>query len=385
MPAGAIALVTVLIATAVLGTYLLRRSETAPSQARRGKDANAAATPPGTSAPAVRRKANAGPEPVAGHTLSGGGSTFIYPVIEKWGSIYQKENNVKINYVPVGSGSGVQQWMSGALDFCCSDAPLTADQLQKAKESGGDVLHVPLALGGIVPAYNVPGLEKPLRLSGAVLADIFLGRVKSWNDQALKELNPGVDLPDQEIVVIHRADASGSTYIFSDFLSKVSKEWQKTVGAGTSLKWPVGIGVKGNEGMVEVMMKRPGAIAYVELLYALRSKLMFGAVKNKAGYFLQGSLESVTAAADSALTDIPADLRFSLTYAPGKDAYPICGCTWAIIYVKQAEGSGQRTVEFLRWATQEGQEYNTDLYYARLPKGLAERTEQRLKEVKIGE
>jgi phosphate transport system substrate-binding protein len=236
-----------------------------------------------------------------------------------------------------------------------------------------------------VPAYNVPGLEKPLRLSGAVLADIFLGRVKTWNDPALKELNPGVALPDQEIVVIHRADASGSTYIFSDFLSKVSKDWQKNMGVGTSLKWPVGIAAKGNEGMVEAMMKRPGAIAYVELLYALRSKLMFGAVKNRAGYFLQGSLETVTAAAEGALTDIPADLRFSLTYAPGKDAYPICGCTWAIIYAKQSEGKGQRTVEFLRWATQEGQEYNTDLYYARLPKSLAERTEQRLKEVKIGE
>jgi len=325
-------------------------------------------------------------EPVAsGQSLNGGGSTFIYPLIEKWGTVYRKEKGIKLNYVATGSGAGIQQLTALALDFCCTDAPLTDAHTEQATQAGGDVMYVPVALGGIVPAYNLEGIDKPLRFSGAALASIYLGEIKNWNDPALQELNPGVALTDQEIAVIHRADGSGSTYIFTDFLSKVSEDWQNQVGTGATVKWPAGVGARGNEGMVEAMMRRPGAIAYVELLYALRGKLKFGAVKNKAGNYLQGSLETVTAAAEGASTDIPADLRFSLTYAPGKDAYPICGCTWAIIYVKQPDGKGQRLVDFLRWVTHEGQEYNTDLYYARLPKFLAESVDQRLKAVKIGD
>jgi phosphate transport system substrate-binding protein len=377
-------LASVLIATAVLGINFLRRSDGTTGQAGGGKSVTAADVQPRTSAPAVSVKERTGTDPVSGPTLNGGGSTFIYPLIEKWGFVYNKEANVKVNYLPIGSGAGVQQLLSQTLDFCCSDVPLTPEQLKQARESGGEVLHVPLALGGIVPAYNLPNLEKPLRFSGSVLADIYLGDIKKWNDPALQELNPGMALPDREIIVVHRTDGSGSTYIFTDFLNKVSKNWRTQIGASASVTWPVGVGAKGNEGMVEAMIKRPGAIAYVELLYALRSKLMHGSVKNRAGNYLQGSLETVTAAAESAATELPAE-QSSLTYAPGKDAYPICGCTWAIIHVKQPDGKGQRLLDFLRWATQEGQEYNTDLYYARLPKGLAERVEQRLKEVKIGD
>jgi phosphate transport system substrate-binding protein len=389
--AGAIVLVSLLLATAVLGTYLLRRTGSASNQAGLGAGApggvSTGDTLPRLTQPSstTTKKDLADTASAPSQTLNGGGSTFIYPLIEKWGSVYRKEKGVKINYVPVGSVGGIQQLTSQTLDFCCTDAPLTAEQLKQAQDSGGDVLHVPLALGGIVPAYNLPGLDKPLRFSGAVLADIFLGEIRKWNDPALQELNPGVALPDQEIVVIHRADGSGSTYIFTDFLSKASKDWRSKIGAHALVKWPVGVGVKGNEGMVEVLLKKPGAIAYVELLYALRSKLVFGAVKNKDGYYLQGSLETVTAAAAGVMADVPADLRLSLTYAPGKDAYPICGCTWAVIYAKQADGKAQRLVEFLRWATQEGQEYNTDLFYARVPKALGERVEQRLKEVKVGD
>jgi len=329
------------------------------------------------------------PDPTdSGQTLNGGGSTFIYPLMEKWGAVYKKEKGVKVNYVATGSGAGIQQLTALALDFCCSDAPLTAAQLKQAQEAGGDVIHVPLALGGIVPAYNLEGIDKPLRFSGPVLADIFRGNIRRWNDAALKELNPGVALPDQEIVVVHRADGSGSTYIFTEFLSKVSKDWDNQVGAGFSVKWPVGVGVRGNEGMLEAVAAKPGAIAYLELLYALRGKVRFGAVKNKAGNYLLGSLETVTAAAeaaDAAATGASPDRGLSLTYAPGKDAYPICGCAWAIMYVKQPSGRGQRLVEFLRWLTQDGQEYNTDLYYARLPKTLADRAEQKLKAIQIGE
>jgi len=318
------------------------------------------------------------------HTLNGGGSTFLYPLMEKWGAVYRKEHHVKLNYLPSGSGAGVQQLLAMTLDFSCSDAPLTDEQLQRAREDGGDALHVPLALGGIVPAYNLEGVEKPLRFSGTVLAHIFLGEIKKWNDPALQEINPGVDLPDREITVIHRADGSGSTYIFTDFLSKVSKDWRTRIGASAAVKWPVGVGARGNEGMVETLLKTSGALAYVDLLDALRTKLKFGTVKNKAGNYIQGSLETVTATAEGMMTDIPADLRFSVTSASFKEAYTICGCTWAILRGNQPDGKGQRLVDFLAWAIQEGQEYNTDLYYARLPRALAEKADEKLKEVKIG-
>jgi phosphate transport system substrate-binding protein len=320
---------------------------------------------------------------VSAQTINGGGSTFVAPLMEKWGSVFKKDKSITVNYVSVGSGAGVKQLIDESLDFACTDAPLTDEQLTATKEKGGELVHIPVSLGGIVAAYNLDALDKPLRLSGGVLADIFLGKITKWNDPAIKELNAGVDLPDQAITVLHRSDASGSTYIFTDYLSKVSPEWKKNVGTGTSVKWPAGAGHKGSEGLVDTLNRTPGAIGYVELLYALKNKQKFAAIKNREGNYCRASLESVTAAAKASLNDIPADLRFSLTNAPGEESYPMSGCTWVVLYVKQDKDRGKRVVDFLTWALHDGQEYNTDLYYARIPKGLAEKAAEKLKEVKF--
>jgi phosphate transport system substrate-binding protein len=335
------------------------------------------------SAPARPKTPPANPLPVAG-SLNAGGSTFIDPLMEKWANVYRKDTGIRVNYLPSGSGAGIAQMTGQSLDFCCSDVPMSAEQLKEARARGGEVLHIPLALGGIVPAYNVPNLTKPLRFSGAVLAGIYLGDITKWNDPALQELNPDVDLPNLDIIPLHRADNSGSTYIFTEFLGKVSKDWQKKVGTGPAVKWPVGQQARGTEGMVEALARKPGALAYVELLHALRMKLMFGAVKNKAGSYLQGSLESVNAAAESAVTD-GSDVRLSLTYAAGKNAYPICGCTYAIFYVKQPGEKGRRLRDYLNWIIQDGQEFNTDLFYARLPSRLTETAQRELKKIDIAE
>jgi phosphate transport system substrate-binding protein len=381
-------LAVLLVAAGLVGAFFLmgnRTSGTSPAVAERsGPETSSAAK---VTVPTRPRK-ETGPAtapPVMTYTLNGGGSTLISPLLEKWTDAYRKEKNVKVNYLTLGSSAGIQQLTSLTLDFACSEAPLTEEQLKLARDAGGDVMYVPVALGGIVPAYNLNGVAKPLRLSGPVLAGIYLGDIKKWNDPAVAEINPGVDLPALDIAVIHRADGSGSTYVFTEFLSKVSKSWQSKIGTGAAVKWPVGTGARGNEGMVEALKKKPGAIAYVELLHALQSKLSYGSVKNKAGNYILASLESVVATAEGAADDMPPDLRLSLTYRPGKDGYPICGCTFAVIYAKQPDGKGQRLVEFLRWVTQEGQEYNTDLYYARVPPSLAERVEKRLKDVKFGD
>lgn len=311
-------------------------------------------------------------------SLNGSGSSFVGPIMSRWSRDYEKAKGIKVNYTPVGSGGGIRQFLEKETDFGCTDAPLTEEQLQKAKAAGGEVLHIPLVLGGVVPAYNLEEVKEPLRFTGPVLADIFLGNIKKWNDPAIKELNSGVDLPSRDILVIHRADASGSTAIFSDFLVKVSKEWKERMGSGTTLRWPVGEGCKGNEEVAAAIHKTAGAIGYVELLYALQKRLQHGRVKNREGNFVQGSLEGVTAAAEQ--IEVPADLRFSLTYAAGKEAYPLSGCTWAILYVNPSSDRGKRLVDFLRWVTHDGQESVTDLYYARLPQRLVERVNEKLKE-----
>jgi phosphate transport system substrate-binding protein len=287
---------------------------------------------------------------------------------------------VKINYTPVGSGAGVRQFLDQETDFGCTDAALTTDQLKKA----GPVLHIPLVLGGVVPAYHLPEVTEPLRLSGPVLADIFLGNIKMWNDPAIQELNPGANLPGQPISVLYRSDRSGTTAIFTNYLAVVHPAWKKGLGSGTAVQFPVGEGHKGNEELARAISQTPGGIGYVDLIHALRTRIQQARVKNREGNFVQGSLEGVTAAGEGALTAIPDDLRFSLSNAPGKDAYPISGATWAIVYVKQSKDRGQRLVDFLSWVTTDGQESVTDLYYARLPKGLAEKTTEKLKQVQIG-
>jgi phosphate transport system substrate-binding protein len=319
-----------------------------------------------------------------GERLNGAGSSLVYPIMTKWTSVYDKEKGVKVNYQSIGSGGGIQQMIAKTLDFGCSDAPMNDEQLAKAREQGGDVVHVPLVIGGVVPAYNVSGLGQPLRFTGPVLADIFLGKIKRWNDSALQALNPGVALPDKEILVVHRSDGSGTTYIFADYLAKVSPEWKGKVGVSTSLNWPCGVGQKGNEGVAGHVARADGSIGYIELIYARQNSIPFGAVQNREGEFVQASLESTAAAADAALTTIPDDLRFSLTDPPGKASYPISGAVWAVAYKQQAAEKRQLLVQFLSWVTHAGQQYAEALSYARLPKGLVERGEDKIEQIKIG-
>jgi len=322
--------------------------------------------------------------PCQAQSLNGSGSSFVGPMMSKWARDYKKGKEIEINYTTVGSGRGIAQITSQDVDFACTDAPMTEEQMQKAKAAGGEVIHLPLVLGGVVPAYKLDQVKEPLRLTGPVLADIFLGKITQWNDPAIKELNAGVDLPDQKIVVLHRSDASGSTAIFTDYLAKVSSEFKDKIGTGTQVKWAVGEGHKGNEDLAAAINQTVGSIGYVDLIHALQKKIQHPKIKNKEGVFVQGSLEGVTAAAEGALTDIPDDLRYSLTNAPGKEAYPISGTTWAVVYVQQKGDRGKRVVDFLTWATHDGQESVTDLYYARLPKGLVQKVDAKLKAIQAG-
>jgi phosphate transport system substrate-binding protein len=325
------------------------------------------------------------PAPCAAQSLNGSGSTFVGPLMSRWARDYEKAKKVKINYSPVGSGSGIRQFGGKETDFGCTDLPLTAEHLQKLQGAGEEVVHIPLVLGGVVPAYNLPAVKEPLRFTGPVLADIFLGAIKSWDDPAIKEINAGVDLPTLPITVCYRSDASGTSAIFTDYLAKVSKDWQEKVGTGTSVKWPTGSGRRGNEELAAAVKETPGAIGYIELIYALQQKLPLARVKNKDGNFVGASLEGVTAAMSGVLKDIPNDLRFSLTNATGKDAYPISGATWAIVYRKQTGDRGKRIKDFLTWVTHDGQESVTDLYYARLPKQLVDKVEEKLAEIVAGD
>jgi phosphate ABC transporter phosphate-binding protein len=316
--------------------------------------------------------------------LNAGGSTFVNPMMSKWVAEYDKAKGVRVNYQPTGSGAGIQQMIVKTFDFGCTDAPLNDEQLKKAQETGGPVVHIPLVMGAVVPVYNLKGIQQPLRFSGPVLADIYLEKIKKWNDPALAQLNPGVELPDRDILTVHRSDGSGTTYVWADYLSKVNPAWKEKVGVGTSLNWPGGIGAKGNEGVSGRVSQSPGGIGYVELIYARQNKIDFGVVQNREGEFIKPTLESVTAAANAALTEIPDDLRYSLTNAPGKDSYPISGTVWAVLYVNQPAGKGKAVVDFLRWVTHEGQSYAKDLYYARLPEDLIQRLEKKLDQVQVG-
>jgi phosphate transport system substrate-binding protein len=267
------------------------------------------------------------------------------------------------------------------FDFACTDAPMTQEQLAKAGRSGGEIVHIPLVMGAVVPAYNLADVKDALTLNGPVLAGIFLGDITKWNDTTIQALNPGVALPDRGITVVHRDDASGTTYIWSDYLAKSSPRWKEKVGVGASLDWPTGVGQTGNEGVAAQIEHTPGSIGYVLLNYALQKNLLFARVKNRNGVSVKASLETVTAAAKSALSDIPEDLRYSITDAPGEDAYPISGTVWAILHVKQPGEKGRAVVDFLRWVTHEGQEYAAELHYARLPQRLVERLNNKLDQI----
>ena len=312
-------------------------------------------------------------------TLNGAGATFPYPIYSKWFSEYNKLHpDVQINYQSIGSGGGIRQVINGTVDFGASDGPMTDDQLKEAKFK---LFHIPTVLGAVVPAYNVPGISGEIKFTPEALAGIFLGKVQNWNDPAIAKANPGVSLPNQSIIVVHRSDGSGTTYIFTDFLSKVSKDWESTVGKGASVKWPVGLGGKGNEGVAGQIRQLQGSIGYIELIYALQNKITFGAVKNAAGESVRASLDGVTEAAAS-LKNMPADFRVSITNAPGKTAYPISSFTWLLIPAQSKDPKkGKILADFLSWMVSDGQKMTNDLSYAPLPASVVEKVKGTIQQV----
>jgi phosphate transport system substrate-binding protein len=316
--------------------------------------------------------------------LNAGGATFIYPMMAKWASEYKKAKGIEVAYASTGSGAGKAQMIEKTLDFGCSDAPLNDEEIKKAKTISGEVIHVPLAMGAVVPAYNLDEVkDKKLRFTGDVLADIYLGKIKTWNDPRLQALQEeGVVLPAKDIVVVHRSDGSGTTYIWVDYLSKKSEEWKKGPGVGSTIKWPAGVGQVGNEGVTAHVKQTPGAIGYVELIYALQNNIKYGSVKNKDGNYISADMNAVTAAASGARDNIPDDLRYSLTDSPGPDAYPISGTNWAVLYVDPPSGKGQQIYDFLWWVTHDGQALCEALHYARLPQALIPRVEKQLAKIK---
>lgn len=316
---------------------------------------------------------------VAQTTLNGAGATFPYPMYSKWFSDYNKLHpDIQFNYQSIGSGGGIRQVLAGTVDFGASDGPMTDDQLAQAKTK---ILHIPTVLGAVVPAYNVPGVSGEIKFTPEAMAGIFSGKITIWNDPALAKANPGVNLPNQPIIVIHRSDGSGTTYIFTDYLSKVSSDWQNSVGKGTSVKWPVGLGGKGNEGVAGMVRQMQGAVGYIELIYAVQNKIPYGTVKNSAGTFVKASLESVTSAAASA-PKMPADFRVSITNAPGKDAYPISSFTWLLIPQQSKDANkGKMIADFLNWMVADGQKLTAQLTYAPLPDTVAEKVKAAIKNV----
>jgi phosphate transport system substrate-binding protein len=302
--------------------------------------------------------------------INGAGATFPYPIYSKWFAEYNKLHpNVRINYQSIGSGGGIRQLTSRTVSFGATDGPMTQDQLLAAP---GKILHFPTVVGAVVPVYNI-GAAHELKFSGPVLADIFLGKITKWNDPQIATLNSGVALPSTDITVVHRSDGSGTTYIWCDFLAKVSPEWKKRVGVATSVQWPAGVGGKGNEGVSGLVSQTPGAIGYVELIYAIQNKISYGAVQNMNGTFVKASVPSVTAAANAAATQMPADFRVSITNAPGVDVYPVSSFTWLLLYEDLPDKQiAKALVDFLQWAITDGQRFAADLGYAPLPKNVVD-------------
>jgi len=313
-------------------------------------------------------------------TLNGAGATFPYPMYSKWFSEYHNAHpDIQINYQSIGSGGGIRQVLAGTVDFGASDGPMSDEQLAQSKVK---ILHVPTVLGAVVPAFNVPGVSGDVKFTPEALAGIFLGKITNWNDKAIGSANPEYKFPDQPIVVVHRSDGSGTTYIFTDYLSKISPEWAGSAGKGTSVKWPVGLGGKGNEGVAGVVRQMQGAIGYVELIYAVQNKIPYGSVKNASGAFVKASLESVTAAAGSVKT-MPADFRVSITNAPGKDAYPIASFTWLLIPAQSKDAArGKIIADFLKWMVDDGQKMTAALTYAPLPDSVAQKVKDEIKQVR---
>ncbi|MBI3669049.1 MAG: phosphate ABC transporter substrate-binding protein PstS [Acidobacteria bacterium] len=304
--------------------------------------------------------------------VNGAGATFPDPIYSKWFDEYHKAHPaIQINYQSVGSGAGIRQLLSGTVDFGASDGPMSLEQLAQAKIK---VLHFPTVLGAALPTYNIPGVSQELNFTPEALAGIFLGTIAKWNAPALARANPGVNLPAKDIVVIHRSDGSGTTYIWTDYLSKVSEAWRTKVGKGTSVNWPVGLGGKGNEGVAGLIKQTPNSIGYVELIYAVQNKLPYGRVRNAAGNFIRADLPSVSAAAAAAAKSMPDDFRVSITNAEGKNAYPISSFTWLLVPARIQDPRKREAITgFLRWMLKDGQKYAEPLAYAPLPREVIEK------------
>lgn len=314
--------------------------------------------------------------------INGAGATFPYPIYSKWFSEYNALHpNVRINYQSIGSGGGIRQMQNQTVFFGATDGPMTAEQIAGAP---GTILHFPTVVGSVVPAYNLSGVSAELKFTGPILADIFLGKITKWNDPALAAVNQAVALPDRAITVVHRSDGSGTTFVWVDYLSKVSAEWKEKVGVATSVNWPVGLGGKGNEGVAGLVKLTDGAIGYVEPVYATQNQIPFGAVQNAAGQFVKSSIPSVTAAAEGAAPSMPDDFRVSITNAPGAAAYPISSFTWLLFYEAPQDTTQAATmVEFMKWALTDGQAFTAELGYSPLPKSVVEKELAALSRIKV--
>ena len=316
--------------------------------------------------------------------LTGAGATFPYPLYSKWFSDYAAQTGVKINYQSIGSGGGIRQLSEGTVDFGASDSPMSDEDIGKAK---GPVMHFPTVLGAVAVAYNLPGLNAPLKLSGDVVADIFAGRITKWNDPRITSLNAGVTLPGDDILVVHRSDGSGTTFVFTDYLAAVSQSWASGPGRGKEVSWPVGLGGKGNEGVAGQVKQTPGAVGYVELAYAKQNNLATAAIRNASGNFVVPSPAGMTAAAASIAANLPPDTDYRLTIvnAAGADAYPITSFTWILLYREQADSvKATKLKDFMRWALTEGEKQAAALDYAPLPATMADRLVARLDSIKVG-
>ena len=314
-------------------------------------------------------------------TINGAGATFPNPLYSKWFSEYNKLKQVQINYQPIGSGGGIRQLSNQTVFFGATDGPMTPEQMQQAP---GKILHLPTVLGAVVPVYNLPGTQGEIKFNGPVIADIFLGKITKWNDPAIAKLNAGLQLPSTDITVVHRSDGSGTSYIWVDYLAKVSPEWLKKVGVNTSVNWPNGLGGKGNEGVAGLVQQTPGSLGYVELIYALQNKIAYASVQNAEGEFVRATIQSVTAAAGAAVKNMPKDFRVSITNAPGKGVYPISSFTWLLLYENPKDkGQSKAMVDFVRWALTDGQKFAPDLGYAPLPAEVVKLEMEALNTIKV--
>ena len=359
--------ISAVVAAAALAAACAKGSDTPRAESAGGTPATAAATGSG------------------GVDLTGAGATFPLPLYSKWFSDYAAKTGVRINYQSIGSGGGIRQLSEQTVDFGATDAPMTDDELAKAK--GGPIVHIPTVLGAVVITYNLPDLAQPLNLTGELVADIFLGRVKKWNDSRIVALNPGVTLPNRDLLVVHRSEGSGTTYVFTDYLSTVSTAWKTGPGKGKDVNWPVGLGARGNEAVSGQVKQTPGSIAYVELAYANQNRLPVASIKNAAGKFVRPSIEAITAAAAGAASRLPpnTDYRLSIVNAPGADAYPISSFTWIIAYRNQPNpDKGKKLTDFLAWALHEGEQSAAALDYGPLPAPFIARLDSTIATIKVG-